>query len=208
MAAVPLPISDDLFDNYSIHAWDALTIEELQEDETTTHTVVAGDNLYRIALNYGVSLQSLMAWNAITNTLIFPGDQLTIYTDEDEPPAIYEEKVVVTAPANPVQNTELYEQQQGDEMLVIATAYTAYCKGCSGTTAYGIDLRANPNQKVIAVDPRVIPLGTKVWVEGYGEAIAGDTGGAIKGHKIDVFIPEYENAMQWGVKKVKIKVLN
>ena len=93
-------------------------------------------------------------------------------------------------------------------MLVTATAYTAYCTGCSGTTAYGIDLRANPNQKVIAVDPKIIPLGTKVWVEGYGEAIAGDIGGAIKGNKIDVFIPSYDNAMEWGVKKVKLKVLN
>jgi 3D (Asp-Asp-Asp) domain-containing protein/LysM repeat protein len=97
---------------------------------------------------------------------------------------------------------------EGVEMTVTATAYTAYCAGCSGTTAYGIDLRANPNQKVIAVDPRIIPLGTKVWIEGYGVAIAGDTGGAIKGHKIDVFIPSYESAMAWGVKKVKIKVLN
>jgi 3D (Asp-Asp-Asp) domain-containing protein len=58
------------------------------------------------------------------------------------------------------------------------------------------------------VDPKVIPLGTKVWVEGYGEAIAGDTGGAIKGNKIDVFIPSYGSAMEWGVKKVKIKVHN
>lgn len=94
------------------------------------------------------------------------------------------------------------------EMVVTATAYTAYCEGCSGTTAIGIDLRTNPNQKVIAVDPNVIPLGSKVWVEGYGEAIAGDTGGAIKGNKIDVFIPSHDQAMQWGVKKVKVKILN
>jgi 3D (Asp-Asp-Asp) domain-containing protein len=94
------------------------------------------------------------------------------------------------------------------EMTVTATAYTAYCAGCSGTTKIGIDLRSNPDQKVIAVDPDVIPLGSRVWVEGYGEAIAGDTGGAIKGNKIDVFIPSHEDAIQWGVKKVKIKVLN
>ena len=47
----------------------------------------------------------------------------------------------------------------------------------------GINLRANPNLKVIAVDPSVIPLGSKVWVEGYGYAVAGDTGGAIKGNE-------------------------
>ena len=67
-----------------------------------------------------------------------------------------------------------------------ATAYTAFCNGCSGRTATGLNLRANPNMKVIAVDPRVIPLGTKVYVEGYGYAVAADTGGAIKGYKIDV----------------------
>src|SRR5690606_14257941 len=88
--------------------------------------------------------------------------------------------------------------QSGKEMTVSATAYTAYCAGCSGITATGIDLRSNPNQKVIAVDPTVIPLGSTVWVEGYGTAIAGDTGGAIKGNKIDVFIPSKDGALQWG----------
>ena len=62
--------------------------------------------------------------------------------------------------------------------------------------------------KVIAVDPSVIKLGTKVYVEGYGYAIAGDTGGAIKGNKIDVFFPTKEEAYKWGRKKVTIKILN
>ncbi len=44
--------------------------------------------------------------------------------------------------------------------------------------------------KMIAVDPKVIPLGSKVWVEGYGEAIAGDTGGAIKGNRIDILLDQ------------------
>ena len=61
-------------------------------------------------------------------------------------------------------------------------------------------LRANPNAKVIAVDPRVIPLGTKVYVEGYGYAIAADTGSAIKGYKIDVFFPSKSDAFRWGSK--------
>ncbi|HSI68303.1 MAG TPA: LysM peptidoglycan-binding domain-containing protein [Planococcus sp. (in: firmicutes)] len=98
--------------------------------------------------------------------------------------------------------------QSAREMTVSATAYTAYCTGCSGITRTGIDLRSNPNQKVIAVDPNVIPLGSKVWVEGYGEAIAGDTGGAIKGNKIDVFIPSKDAALSWGRKNVTIKVLS
>ena len=92
-------------------------------------------------------------------------------------------------------------------MTVRATAYTAYCNGCSGVTATGQDLRANPEQKVIAVDPRVIPLGSKVHVEGYGTAIAGDTGGAIKGNKIDLFMPSKSDALNFGVQTIKIKVI-
>ena len=63
-------------------------------------------------------------------------------------------------------------------------------------------------QQLIAVDPSIIPLGSKVWVEGYGYAIAGDTGGSIKGNKIDVLFSSKAEAYSWGRKKVRIKVLN
>ncbi|WP_124218842.1 3D domain-containing protein [Aquisalibacillus elongatus] len=97
--------------------------------------------------------------------------------------------------------------QEGETMYVKATAYTAYCDGCSGTTRTGIDLRANPDRKVIAVDPNVIPLGSKVWVEGYGTAIAGDTGSAIKGNRIDIFMPNEADALRFGVRQVRIRVI-
>ena len=96
----------------------------------------------------------------------------------------------------------------GNEFYVSATAYTASCNGCSGITATGINLKANPDLKVIAVDPNVIPLGSKVWVEGYGYAVAGDTGGAIKGNRIDLFVPDKQTAYRFGTKRVKIRVLN
>lgn len=99
-------------------------------------------------------------------------------------------------------------EPNGKEFYVSATAYTAYCNGCSGITATGIDLRSNPNLKVIAVDPSVIALGSKVWVEGYGYAVAGDTGGAIKGMKIDLFMPTTDQAFGFGRKQVRIKVLD
>lgn len=83
---------------------------------------------------------------------------------------------------------------------------TAYSGG--GTTAYGINLSANPGLKVIAVDPRIIPLGSKVWVEGYGEAIAGDTGGTIKGNIVDVYFPNESQCYSWGRRMVTVKVLN
>jgi uncharacterized protein YabE (DUF348 family) len=100
------------------------------------------------------------------------------------------------------------QSSDGKEFYVNATAYTANCNGCSGNTATGLNLRANPNAKVIAVDPRIIPLGTKVYVEGYGYAIAADTGGAIKGYKIDVFFSSNADAYRWGVRKVKITILS
>ncbi|WP_369901786.1 SH3 domain-containing protein [Bacillus manliponensis] len=102
----------------------------------------------------------------------------------------------------------------GRELQVVATAYTADPSENGGTyngrvlTAMGHDLTANPNMKVIAVDPNVIPLGSKVWVEGYGEAIAGDTGGAIKGNRIDVLLGSSEAAKQWGRKTVTVKILD
>ncbi|MGM8213062.1 ubiquitin-like domain-containing protein [Virgibacillus sp. W0430] len=96
----------------------------------------------------------------------------------------------------------------GKELYVTASAYTAKCKGCSGYTATGINLNANPNMKVIAVDPNVIPLGSKVWVEGYGTAIAADTGGSIKGNRIDAHFPTKQAAYSFGRKKVKVKILD
>lgn len=94
-----------------------------------------------------------------------------------------------------------------------ATAYTAYCNGCSGVTKEGIDLRANPNSKVIAVDPSRIPLGSLVEVTSSsypsvnGRYIAGDTGGAIKGNKIDIFIPSKTTAYEFGRRDVQVKII-
>ncbi|MFC3040993.1 ubiquitin-like domain-containing protein [Virgibacillus xinjiangensis] len=99
-------------------------------------------------------------------------------------------------------------QTSGKTYTMTASAYTAACDGCSGYTATGIDLKSNPNKKVVAVDPSVIPLGTKVWVEGYGEAIASDTGGHIVGNRIDIHMSDKSKAYGWGKRTVQVKVLN
>lgn len=186
------------------------------KQESSYYTVVSGDTLFKIAQAHGISLDQLTSWNNINSHLIYPGDKLVVSGS-----AATQKAVKATAPAPssapaPAAKTTAPSQaaapaasaQSGKEMTVSATAYTAYCTGCSGITRTGIDLRSNPNQKVIAVDPNVIPLGSKVWVEGYGTAIAGDTGGAIKGHKIDVFIPSQQAALNWGRKNITIKVLD
>nr|WP_276573054.1 cell wall-binding protein EntC [Bacillus thuringiensis] len=110
--------------------------------------------------------------------------------------------------------TETSASSSSRELRVVATAYTAdplengYKAGDQVKSAMGHNLTANPNMKLIAVDPSVIPLGSKVWVEGYGVAIAGDTGGAIKGNKIDVLMPDKGTSSSWGRKTVTVKVLN
>ncbi len=76
---------------------------------------------------------------------------------------------------------------------------TAYCLG--GTTATGMPV----GRGIIAVDPGVIPLGSRVYVSGYGDAIAADTGGAIGGNRIDVWLPCGE-AYAWGVRTVTVTV--
>ena len=197
---------------------------EEKAEEKSSYTVKSGDNLYRIAKDHGISLDQLMSWNGITGHLIYPGDKLVVNggtaisvpkapkeeapkeeTSKEKAPA--QSTTQTSAPAPAKTSAPAESSQSGKGMTVSATAYTAFCAGCSGITATGLDLISNPNQKVIAVDPTVIPLGSKVWVEGYGEAIAGDTGGAIKGNKIDVFIPSKDKALQWGRKNITIKIL-
>ncbi|MGE7868139.1 3D domain-containing protein [Bacillus paramycoides] len=104
--------------------------------------------------------------------------------------------------------------QGGKEFYVTATAYTAdpsengYKSGETVKSKLGHDLTANPNMRLIAVDPAVIPLGSTVYVEGYGTAIAGDTGSAIKGHIIDLLMPDSATANKWGRRTVKVTILN
>lgn len=60
---------------------------------------------------------------------------------------------------------------------------------------------------VVAVDPRVIPLGTKLYIEGYGYGVAADTGGAIKGNRIDLVLNTVKECLKFGRKKVKVHIL-
>jgi 3D (Asp-Asp-Asp) domain-containing protein len=60
---------------------------------------------------------------------------------------------------------------------------------------------------VVAVDPNVIPMGTRLYIKGYGDAIAADQGGAIKGNRVDLFFDSHQEAMDWGIKTVKVTIL-
>lgn len=87
---------------------------------------------------------------------------------------------------------------------MVATAYTPYCSdGCGGYTAIG--LRAGPGR--VAVDPSVIPLGTHLFIPGYGFAIAADTGGAIHGNRIDLGFASTGDALRFGRQLITVYTL-
>ena len=116
---------------------------------------------------------------------------------------------------NPVSNKKTEEKPEpaktensssSKTIVVSATGYSTQQAGLSTHTATGIDLRVN--SRVIAVDPSVIPLGSKVEIPGYGVFIAGDTGGAIKGNKIDIHFSTVQQALSWGRRTITIKILD
>lgn len=92
----------------------------------------------------------------------------------------------------------------GRTMMMESTAYSYAEPGASYLTASGTDLRQNP--QAVAVDPSVIPLGTVVEVQGYGVALALDTGGAIKGNIIDVHFPTVAQCTKWGRRQVQVTI--
>lgn len=98
---------------------------------------------------------------------------------------------------------------QGRTLVMESTAYSsdpADALGGGTVTATGQNLLSNPI--AVAVDPNVIPLGTKLHVEGYGTAYAVDTGGAIRGNIIDVHFPTYSQCINWGRRQVTVTILS
>lgn len=198
-----------------IHPNDLLEVSPIKYAQ-----VRKGDTLWSIAKAYGVTVNDLKDWNKLSSDLIHPGMSLAVYTNmpaemkvektNDAKPAATPAATTAAAPASQAEAKPAATKPaaSSNQITVEATAYTANCTGCSGITKTGVDLKANPNAKVIAVDPTVIPLGSKVYVEGYGYATAEDIGGAIKGNRIDVFIPTQNEAIQWGRKQVKVTILD
>ncbi|WP_432414174.1 LysM peptidoglycan-binding domain-containing protein [Bacillus altitudinis] len=202
-----------------IYVGDKLTISS-KEKTQEQYKVQKGDSLWKIAQKFNVSISDIKSWNNLNSDIIMIGSTLSVAGQSSAPvssepvqkqaPVQKEQTTKKAAPKKETAKAESSSASQSvqKEMTVTATAYTANDGGISGITATGVNLNKNPNAKVIAVDPNVIPLGSKVYVEGYGEAIAADTGGAIKGNKIDVHVPSKSQAKNWGVKSVKVKVLN
>lgn len=93
---------------------------------------------------------------------------------------------------------ERLDFREAKYMQASAYTYTGF------RTATGL----NPSVGMVAVDPSIIPLGSRLYVEGYGYARAADTGGAIKGNTVDLFMESYSQCVNWGRRTVKVYVLN
>ncbi|MDQ7789925.1 MAG: 3D domain-containing protein [Eubacteriales bacterium] len=139
--------------------------------------------VFAVALMYLVG--HLVCWAAAEDPGIETtwGERLVIHVDDSPPVEDLEAPII---------------------LHMIATAYTPECGNGDGVTATG----SIPRPGVAAVDPSVIPLGTELHIEGYGYARAEDTGGVIKGDKIDVFFPSRGEALRWGKRAVEVQILN
>ena len=114
------------------------------------------------------------------------------------------DQVVREGIAEPVAQKSVGFRSYSQVLYMEASAYLPY-DGCgSGYTALGIPARYG----VAAVDPRVIPLGTRLYIPGYGEAIAADTGGAVNGYTIDLCMEDYTQAINFGRRGVEVYILD
>ncbi|WP_067727431.1 3D domain-containing protein [Oceanobacillus damuensis] len=198
----------------SVHG-DEISVEELKEwNDLSSDLIIIGQQLIVSDPEADQQAMKVDEQNDNTEDLVLETEEVeTTSMNTEESESVAEETVANTQNVEAEEKAESQEQAsqdvqpKGNTFSVEATAYTAGCTGCSGITATGINLNNDPYAKVVAVDPNVIPLGTNVYVEGYGYAVAGDTGGAIKGNKIDVHLPTKAEAYSWGRRTVSITVL-
>lgn len=113
---------------------------------------------------------------------------------------VEEPKVEVTA-INVPEEPEIQQISLGTYKLTAYCACSRCCGKTNGITASG----AKAVQGVtVAADTRILPFGTKIYIDGYGERTVQDTGGAIKGNRIDVFFDSHQEALQFGVQYKEI----
>ncbi len=197
------------------------------------HKAVEGDTFYLLAKKYGVDMNKLMAANPSINPkniyaglkITIPGVQTQTTGVASAAPAKKESAATATASASKlkVMSTGNVVEAWGKTFTyskTINVKASAYSASASENGKWGaVDYFGNPLKLgTIAVDPNVIPMGTKVLVTGHNHdglpdqafvATATDQGGAIKGNRIDIFIPgSAANAKSFGFQDVTLYVLN
>ena len=105
-----------------------------------------------------------------------------------------------------IMNFSSYKAEAATANKEIVCSATAYAAGTM--TASGIKSVRNENGiSTVAVDPRMIPYGTYLYIEDYGYAVAADTGTAIKGNKVDLYFNSYKESCDWGLRQVNVTII-
>lgn len=193
-----------------------------QADASKVHIAKNGDTYYFLSKQYGVDMNKLMQANPnIKATNIYAGLKITI-PDETKTAAV--SKATSAAPAVMLPTLNVFPEKKVveawgktfDYSKTLNVKATAYSSAASENGGWGaVDYFGNRLELgTIAVDPKVIPLGTKVLVTGHTHpglpkkafvAEARDIGGAVKGNKIDIFIPgSPKSVSQFGIQDVKL----
>jgi 3D (Asp-Asp-Asp) domain-containing protein len=162
--------------------------------ETLTYQVKKGDTLYNIAISFGTDIETLKKLNGISDpNFLYIGQEMKI-------PNTLHKEIATGFKVKQVMTADLTAYTAGPESTGKNPGDPGY-----GVTASGAYVR---DGHTIAVDTRVIPMGSKVYIEGVGIRTAEDTGGAIKGNRIDVYMSDLTSAIQFGYKRgVKIYLL-
>ncbi|HVJ50727.1 ubiquitin-like domain-containing protein [Desulfitobacterium sp.] len=193
---VSLPLDQDLKENDEIQV---VRVTEKVETVTTEipYQVVAK------ASDFPVGLPDRLVNNG-ANGLNQQVVRIT-YEDAKEVTRDVLEQKVLRSPVNQVVSRGAQTSiSRGGRMINFSKAIlvraSAYSSG--SVTATGDDVHYG----IVAVDPRVIPLGSSLYVEGYGDGVALDTGGAIKGNRLDLYMNSEEAANSWGVRSVVVYI--
>lgn len=179
---------------------------EAKESEWVTITVKKGDTVYGIARRFGTDVQTVSRMNRLDDpSFIRAGQSLRVPVRKQA--GENERKEVLQTAFLPIS----YGRDLGEFTLTAYTAGPESTGKSPGHPAYGITSSGVPAVEgvTIAVDPSVIPIGSRVYIEGLGYFVAQDTGSAIKGRRIDVFMNDLEEAMRFGVKKgVRVAIID
>jgi 3D (Asp-Asp-Asp) domain-containing protein/LysM repeat protein len=177
------------------------------------YKVQSGDALWYLAHHYGTTIGKIKALNGLTSNVIYPGMTLLIARGS-KLESYGTQNTAIAAVSTPIKAPSS-TQSAASSINAVATAYdsTVASNGSWGA----VDYFGDPLQfGDIAVDPSVIPLGSKVFISGYSDtnlpkggfyATAVDTGGAIKGDKIDIYMKSTTAAIDFGVENVQVTVL-